>query len=122
MNSFQSVTGNESLEILAPVANGRVTLGLLETTPSTQAVNTFVKVSIYDDRSRLLTTFSPTLPMGRGLIIEDLFGQMNLDAPSAARIVVEPADNNGLVSAYALITDPLTEDVTFIAPMLGAKK
>lgn len=122
MNNFQSVTGSESLEMLLPIGNARVTLGLIELTNTPRPQETVVRIHIYDERSRLLQSFDKAIRLAAGVMIDDLFAVANVAAPAAARIVVEPLDNIGLVSAYALLTDPVTGDTSFIAPNLGARK
>lgn len=122
MNDFQSVTSNESLELLTPVGSLRVTLGLVDHSPTPGNNATMkLRVTVYDQANAKLGSFVAGLVRARGMLIEDLFKTHNLAVPAAARIVVEPLDNIGMVSGFVVLTDPVTEDTSFVTPLLGAK-
>jgi hypothetical protein len=122
MNNFQSVTAGESLEILAPIRGARVSLGLIENAPTPRGNATRVQVYVYDERNRLVHSLTVSLPMAGGILIDDLLGSMDVPVPRAARIVVAPLDSNGLVSAYALLIDRFTRDISYLGANLRAQE
>ncbi|HYR28712.1 MAG TPA: hypothetical protein VEU30_09610, partial [Thermoanaerobaculia bacterium] len=56
-----------------------------------------------------------------GTQIDDLFAKRGVPTPTAARIIIEPLTQQSMVGAYALLTDPVTHDTTYIGANLGAK-
>jgi hypothetical protein len=76
-------------------------------------------VSIVDERNQLLDRFDVEWPSAGGTQIEDLFGDRGVAVPHAALVRVEA--HNGLIGAFATLTDTVTGDLTYLAAGLAAK-
>ena len=120
LNSFQSITAGESLEIFGILAGFQVSLGLVELSPNQCNFDSTVTISIVDDRGNRLHTFTETVEPAGGLFIADLFKARNVTPPPASRIVVTAHDDWTLIGAYAILTDPTTGDPTYLGAQLGA--
>lgn len=121
MNSFQSVTGGEYLEILTLTAGMQVSLGLVELSPNPRSPSSEMEIAIVDDRGATIDKHTVKLNSSGGLYIDDLFATRKLTPPPAARIVLRALNDWSLTGAYAVLTDPVTNDTTYIGASLGAK-
>ena len=124
LNNFQIASPGDRLEILGVNAGGnfRVNLGLVELTRNaTGEAN--VRIRILDGASKLVDTFTVSVPSSGGMQINDIFAARGLTPPAAAIIVVENLGGNppGLIGAYATLTDNITNDSTFLGAQLGAQ-
>ena len=121
MNSFQSVTADEALEILGIRSGFTASLGLVELSPNTRNLPSKVRVTIAGERGNTLDSFETTIEPAGGVFIDDLFKSRNIPQPAAARVLVEALDQWALVGAYAVITDPSTGDPTYLGANLAPK-
>lgn len=121
MNSFQSVTKAESLELVGFTKGQRASLGLVELSPNTRNQPSRVKITIFDERGTTVDTFETTVQPAGGVFLADLFASRNIEQPAAARVTVEVLDEWGLVGAYGILTDPTTNDPTYLGAALVAK-
>jgi hypothetical protein len=121
MNSFQSVTGGEYLEILTHTGGMRVSLGLVELSANPRSQPSEMEIAIVDDRGATIDKHTVKLNASGGLYLDDLFAARNLTPPPAVRIVIRALNEWSLTGAYALLTDPVTSDTTYIGASLGAK-
>jgi hypothetical protein len=121
LNSFQSVTADEALEILGIRSGFTASLGLVELSPNPRNQPARVRVTIADERGNRLDTFETTVQPAGGVLIDDLFASRNIPQPAAARVTVEALDAWALVGAYAVITDQSTKDPTYLGANLAAK-
>jgi hypothetical protein len=121
LNGFQTITAGESLEILGIVSGSKVSLGLVELSPNPRFWDSTVTISIIDDRGHTLRTFDRQLEASGGFFIADLFTELRIPMPAAARVVVTTHDDWALVGAYAILTDPTTGDPTYLGAQLGGK-
>jgi hypothetical protein len=121
LNSFQSVTTGEALEILGIVGAPTLRAGLSFVDLSNRRPGEMVKatVSIVDERNQLLDRFDVEWPSAGGSRIEDLFRERGVAVPHAALVRVEA--HNGLIGAFATLTDTVTGDLTYLAAGLAAK-
>jgi len=121
MNSFQSVTAGESLEILTLAGTQRVSLGLVEQSPNPRGPKADVRITLIDDHGTTLDTHVVSIASSGGTQIDDVFAKRGIPTPAAARIIIEPLAQQSMVGAYVLLTDPATLDTTYIGANLGAK-
>ena len=125
LNNFQIAAPGDRLEILGVNASAdfRVNLGLVELTRNMFNSDANVRVSILDETSKTIDTFTVTVPRTGGMQINDIFGARGLTPPNAAMIVVENLGGSpgGLIGAYATLTDNKTNDSTFLGAQLGAQ-
>jgi len=129
LNNFQIAAPGASLEILGVNAGTdfRVNLGLVELSRNDTAGAANVRVSILDETSKTIDTFTIAVPKTGGLQINNIFGARGITPPNAAMIVVENIGGNpgglnvGLIGAYATLTDNKTNDSTFLGAQLGAQ-
>jgi len=124
LNSFQSATSGESLEILGAQGGAafRTNLSLVELTAfgSTTAVTPRVRIEVIDDQGRSRDSFEVNLPLASGLQIDDLFRTRGLgDGPPVAILRITPTA--GLVGAYATVIDRGTNDPAYLPAALGAR-
>lgn len=122
LNSFQSVTAGEALEIVGIVGGTgfRTNIGLVDLTPVSNGRTVGVRLFIFDDRGRQIDSFTVTLPAAGGMQINDIFAARGITPPPAARVVVQVLDAIGLVGAYATLTDNITNDSTYLGAQLAA--
>lgn len=122
LNSFQSATAGEALEIIGIVGGEgfRTNIGLVELTGFPNNRTTAVRILLIDDKGKTLDTFTVTLPSAGGMQINDVFAARGIAQPAAARVVVQVLDATGLVGAYATLTDNITNDSTFLGAQLAA--
>lgn len=122
LNSFQSATAGEALEIIGIVGGEgfRTNIGLVELTAGPNNRTTAVRILLIDDKGKTLDTFTVTLPSAGGMQINDVFAARGITPPAAARVVVQVLDAIGLVGAYATLTDNITNDSTFLGAQLAA--
>lgn len=118
LNGLQIAAEGDALELFGASAGMgfRTNLGLVNLADSWDAHTT---VKIIDGTGRTISTTNWTIPAGSGTQINDLFARLAV-FPAAAKIVVEVAD--GEVAAYATLTDNITNDSTYLTPLLGAKE
>lgn len=123
LNSFQSASSGESLEILGVVGGGgfRANIGLVELSPGFNGQTTNIRIEIVDDRGVTIDSFQVTLPAAGGMQINDVFAARGLTAPKAVLIRIKPT-GPGLIGAYATLTDNGTNDPSFLAASLGAQQ
>lgn len=123
LNNFQIGTAGDDMEILGAVHNDgfRTNIGLVELSPSQSvAPNVNVRIRIIDASRTKEETFTVAVPRAGGLQINDIFRARNFDVEGGALIVVEVL-TEGLIGAYATLTDNTTNDTTYLASQLGAK-
>ena len=121
LNSFQIGTFGDRLEILG-VSNGtgfRTNVGLVDLNDNSQR-NTTVRLTIIDDKRKILDTFSVQVPARGGMQINDIFGSRGVTPPAAALLVIDIIDGQQ-IGAYATLTDNVTNDTTYLGANLGAK-
>jgi hypothetical protein len=121
LNSFQSVTADEALEILGIRGGFTASLGLVELSPNTRNQPAKVRVTIVDDGGTTLDSFETTVQPAGGVYIADLFASRGIAQPAAARVIVEALDAWALVGAYAIITERTSNDPTYLGPNLTPK-
>lgn len=122
MNSFQNVTGGETLEILTQISGMQLSLGIAELSPNPRGFDARVTIVVVDQAGKAIGTTTATLPSSGGTFIEDLFAKLRIAAPEAARIIVRAHDTSSLIGAYALLTDRETRDTTYVGANLQAKE
>lgn len=121
LNNFQLAVSGDALEILGVTGgNFRTNIGLVELSPLNTSGTTSVRVRIFDERVRQLDAFTVSVPRTGGMQINDVFSARGIATPAAALIVVEVLDQ-GLIGAYATLTDNITNDTTYLGAHLGAK-
>lgn len=123
LNAFQSATAGEALEIVGITGgNGfRTNVGLVELSPAPNGDRTTnVRLHVFDEKGQPIDQFTVAVPIAGGMQINDLFAARELRPPPAARLVIQVLDANGLVGAYATLTDNITNDSTFLGANLAA--
>ncbi|HEX6088478.1 MAG TPA: hypothetical protein VF266_28365 [Thermoanaerobaculia bacterium] len=121
LNSFQIGTFGDRLEILG-VSNGsgfRTNVGLVDLNDNSPR-NATVRLTIIDDKRKILDTFSVQIPARGGMQINDIFGSRGLTPPAAALLIIDIIDGQQ-IGAYATLTDNVTNDTTYLGANLGAK-
>jgi len=123
LNSFQSASSGETLEILGVVGGDgfRANLGLVELSPTANGQLTNVRIQLIDDHGTTIDSFQVTLPAAGGTQINNIFAARGIAAPKAALIRISPT-GPGLIGAYATLTDNTTNDPSFLGANLGAQE
>jgi hypothetical protein len=121
LNSFQIATAGDRLEILG-ISGGpgfRTNIGLVDLSDASIQEAT-VRLSIIDDRHRVLDVMTVSVPRRGGMQLNDVFTTRRITLPPAALLVVEVLDGKQ-IGAYATITDNVTNDSTYLGAQLGAQ-
>jgi hypothetical protein len=79
-----------------------------------------VRLTIIDDKRKILDTFAVQVPARGGMQINDIFGSRGLTPPAAALLIIDIIDGQQ-IGAYATLTDNVTNDTTYLGANLGAK-
>ena len=122
LNSFQSVTAGETLEILGPVqAPGfRTNLALVDLLPPGNLGGPLtIGVEIVDGKGVVVDSFTKSLPQGAGGQINDLFNARGLK-PDLGPVLIRVSPSGGNVAAYATTIDNGTNDPTYFQAVLAA--
>jgi hypothetical protein len=123
LNNFQIAATGDHLEIIG-ITGGtgfRTNLAFVEMSPAGAGGVVTVRVRVFASGGVQVDSFTLQVPRSGGMQINDLFASRGITAPPAALISVEVLDQ-GMVTAYATLTDNVTNDTTFLAPNLGAKE
>jgi hypothetical protein len=123
LNNFQVAPSGDALEIIGATAGPgfRTNIGLVELSAVNNAMPpTTARIRIIDQDHRQLDSFTVSLPRAGGIQLNDIFASRGITPPAAALFVVEVL-NEGLVGAYATLTDNLTNDTTYLGAQLAAK-
>ncbi len=123
LNNFQIAPSGDALEIIGATAGPgfRTNVGLVElSAPSLGAAPTTVRIRLIDQDHHELDSFTVTLQRAAGIQINNLFASRGIAQPAAAMIAVEVLDE-GLIGAYATLTDNTTNDTTYLGAQLAAK-
>lgn len=121
LNSFQSGSAGDTLEILGASLDSRfrTNLGLVDLTafPGPRAAR--ARVDIIDDRGKSLDSFETSFPSAGGTQLNDLFRARGLaDSPRPVLIRVSPIE--GMIGAYAAYIDNGTNDPAYFAANLAS--
>jgi hypothetical protein len=112
---------DEHLEIIGVTGGGnyRTNLALVELSPPDSIEPPVgVRIHVGSGDGQFLGSFSLEVPRAGGLQINDLFGSRGIPVPDAALIVIQVFDG-GLVTAYATLTDNVTNDTTYLGAIRG---
>jgi hypothetical protein len=123
LDHFQIAPSGDALEIIGATAGPgfRTNVGLVELSDvKTGAAPTTVRIRVIDQDHHELDSFTVTLQRAAGVQINNIFASRGITPPAAALIVVEVLDE-GLIGAYATLTDNTTNDTTYLAAQLAAK-
>ncbi len=124
LNSFQSVTGGETLQILGPVAAAgfRTNLALVDLLPPGNLTTPLtIRVEILDAGGRIADSFTTPLPPGSGVQLNDLFNARGLPA-DLGPVLIRVSPSGGNVAAYATTVDNGTNDPTYFQAVLAASE
>ncbi|HYI12399.1 MAG TPA: hypothetical protein VEK57_25320 [Thermoanaerobaculia bacterium] len=123
LNNFQIATTGDALEILGAGggAGFRTNLGLVELAPQQFGQPVRVRVRIIGSERKTNDSFIVEVPRSGGMQIGDIFTARGITAPAAALLVVEVLDQ-GLIGAYATLTDNKTNDTTYLGAQLAGKE
>ena len=121
LNSFQSASAGESLEILGVTGETgfHATLSLVDLNAMYDGHKAEAKIHIFNEYGLEIDSFDVAFPIAGGMQVDSIFRNPNLVPPKAALIRVEV--KSGLVAAFATLTDNITNDATYLAASLGAK-
>lgn len=121
-SSFQLGANGDTLEILGAFAdeNYRTNIGLVESAETGNNANASARVEILDAASHLVDSFTVEFPMNGGTQLNDVFHARGLTISGPVLIRVTPL--NGVIGAYATTTDNATNDSSYLAANLAAKK
>jgi hypothetical protein len=124
LNSFQSVTGGEALEILGPMATAefRTNLALVDLMPPGNLTTTplSIRVEVIDAAGRTADSFTTPLALGGGVQLNDLFRARGLPE-NLGPVLIRVSPSGGLVAAYATTIDRGTNDPTYYQAQLAAR-
>ena len=121
LNSFQIGTFGDRLEILG-ISGGsgfRTNVGLVDLADVAQR-NPTVRLTVIDDKRRVLDTFTVQIPARGGMQLNDIFAARGITPPAAALLFVDIIDGQQ-IGAYATLTDNVTNDSVYLGANLGAK-
>jgi hypothetical protein len=121
-SSFQLGANGDTLEILGAFADPdyRTNIGLVESAETGNNANASARVEILDASSHLVDSFTVEFPMNGGTQLNDVFRARGLTISGPVLIRVTP--QNGVIGAYATTTDNATNDSSYLAANLAAKK
>jgi hypothetical protein len=121
LNSFQSASPGESLEILGVTGESgfHATLSLIDLNAMYDGHKAEAKIHVFNEYGLEIDSFDVAFPIAGGMQVDSIFRNPNLAPPKAALIRVEV--KSGLVAAFATLTDNVTNDATYLAASLGAK-
>jgi hypothetical protein len=121
-SSFQLGANGDTLEILGVFADPayRTNIGLVESAETGNNANASARVEILDATSHLVDSFTVEFPMNGGTQLNDVFRARGLTISGPVLIRVTPL--NGVIGAYATTTDNVTNDSSYLAANLAAKK
>lgn len=122
LNNFQMASAGDRLEIHGISGGGafRTNLALVEL--SAANVNTSLNLMVrLIDRNRIVDSFTVTVPGASGMQINDIFAARGLTAPAAGMIMIEVLNGDGVIGAYATLTDNVTNDSTYLGAQLGSQ-
>jgi hypothetical protein len=121
LNSFQIGTFGDTLEILG-ISGGagfRTNIGLVDLSEASQN-NPTVRLTIVDQKHKVIDSLSVQVPARGGMQINDIFAARGITPPAAALLYVEIVDGQQ-IGAYATLTDNVTNDSTYLGAQLGAQ-
>jgi hypothetical protein len=123
LNSFQSGSPGDTLEILGASLNKRfrTNLGLVDLAAFYSSRQPRVRVDIVDDKGTTLDSFETSVPSAGGMQIGDLFRGRGLPESSTS-VLIRVTVLDGMVGAYAAMLDNGTNDPTYMAANLAARK
>jgi hypothetical protein len=123
LNSFQSGSPGDTLEILGSSLDKRfrTNLGLVDLAAFVSTRQPRVRVEIADDKGTTLDSFETSVPSAGGMQIGDLFRGRGLPESSTS-VLIRVTVLDGMVGAYAAMLDNGTNDPTYMAANLAAKK
>jgi hypothetical protein len=123
LNNFQIAPAGDALEIIGATAGPgfRTNIGLVELSAVNFSVApTTVRIRIIDQDRRQLDSFTISLPRAAGIQLNDIFASRGITPPAAALIVAEVL-SEGLIGAYATLTDNVTNDTTYLGAQVAAR-
>jgi len=122
LNSFQVGANGDTLEILGAFAdpNYRTNIGLVQAGETGNTANATARVEILDGSSHSIDSFTVDFPMNGGTQLNDVFRARGLTIAGPVLIRVTPL--NGVIGAYATVTDNVTNDSSYLAANLAAKQ
>lgn len=120
-NAFQSAGPGETLEILGVMGGSgfRTNIGLLELSGGGGTNQGEARIRIVNESGVQLDAFTVKLALGGATQLNDVFSARNIPYPAAAMIYVDVVQ--GLIGAYATLTDNVTNDSTYLGASLGAR-
>jgi len=121
LNSFQTASAGDVLEILGPTLDlgFRTNLGLVDMATS-ESTPARARVEVISSEGLTLDRFEITLPPLGGLQLTDLFRAHQLPNDGSP-VLIRITSINGMIGSYASTLDNGTNDSTYFAANLAAK-
>jgi hypothetical protein len=122
LNSFQSATTADTLEILGASLDRRfrTNIGLVDVTNAFTAATPRARVEIVGTDGKILDTMETNVPSVGGMQINDIFRSRGLNLDGAP-VLIRITPLRGMIGAYAATLDNGTNDPTYFAANLAAK-
>ncbi len=122
LNSFQSATAGDTLEILGASTDSsvRTNVGLVDLNATATSRQLHATVAFYDKSGAKVDELTVTLPSASGMQLNDIFRARGI-ASSVGPVLIKVTAVDGLIGAYASVVDNGTNDSTYLPANLAAK-
>jgi hypothetical protein len=122
LNSFQSGSKGDSLEILGTTLDGRfrTNLGLVDVANASSPLTPWARVEIIGTNGVVLDSFDASVPSLGGNQLNDIFRARGLEQNSEP-VIIRVSPQQGMLGAYVAMVDNETNDPTYFAANLAAK-
>lgn len=122
LNSFQTATTGDTLEILGTALDNRfrTNIGLVDVSASFTSTAPRARIEIIGTNDELLDSFETPIPSVGGTQLNDVFRARSL-RHDALPVMIRITPLQGMIGAYAAMVDNESNDPTYFAANLGAK-
>jgi hypothetical protein len=122
LNSFQTATTGDTLEILGTALDNRfrTNIGLVDVTATFSSSAPRARIEIIGTDDELLDSFETSIPSVGGTQLNDVFRARSL-RHDALPVMIRITPLQGMIGAYAAMVDNESNDPTYFAANLGAK-
>jgi hypothetical protein len=122
LNSFQSASTGDTLEILGAVMDKRfrTNIGLVDVTNSFSSLTPRVRIDIIGSSGATIDSFETTVSSLGGTQLNDIFRARSLQQEGQP-VMIRISPLQGMLGAYAAMVDNESNDPMYFAANLGAK-
>ncbi|HEX7155283.1 MAG TPA: hypothetical protein VF618_27700 [Thermoanaerobaculia bacterium] len=122
LNAFQVVTPGETLELLGSVIDPayRTNIGIVEMSNAITGGTAQARIDILIPGGAVLDSFTVTVPIGRGMQVNDVFQGRGLTGEKRP-VLIRVTGLSGVIGSYVTMNDNGTNDPTYLPAYLGAR-